>query len=316
MTSTETAPALSNFLSEPLRVGDPDVAGPLAVYPLFGPAPRQGYLSFAQARDLGAQITELEGGASVRELVVQNKTSDAVLLYEGEEVLGAQQNRNFDRTILVRAGEKVVVPVSCVEAGRWEGSRRGESLTPAPQMAYPDLRRQKAEQMRREMVSEGPARADQGEVWGEVAAKSARLQVHSTSGAMHDIYESHRSALAEMAGSIKLRPGQSGAIVAIGGSFKVLDHVSRPDAYRALHAPLVQGYALDAIEADEAAAPSLEAASGFALLVADCEPAASRGPVLGLGEHGRFAANGVAGTSLVHEDELVALTAFPEGEAD
>ena len=37
---TADTPTLSTFLAKPLRVGDPDVAGNLAVFPLFGPAPR------------------------------------------------------------------------------------------------------------------------------------------------------------------------------------------------------------------------------------------------------------------------------------
>ena len=75
------------------------------MFPLFGPEPRQAYLSFGQARDQGAKITELEQGASVRELVVENPASTPVLLYEGEEVLGAQQNRTFDIAVLVGPGQ-------------------------------------------------------------------------------------------------------------------------------------------------------------------------------------------------------------------
>jgi hypothetical protein len=86
-------PSLQDHLAEPLRLGDPDVHGPLAVFPLFGPAPQLGYVSFAQGCAAGASVTELEGGASVNDLLVLNPTDDAVLLYEGEEVLGAQQNR-------------------------------------------------------------------------------------------------------------------------------------------------------------------------------------------------------------------------------
>ncbi len=47
---TADTPTLSTFLAKPLRVGDPEVAGNLAVFPLFGPAPALEYLSFAQGR--------------------------------------------------------------------------------------------------------------------------------------------------------------------------------------------------------------------------------------------------------------------------
>jgi hypothetical protein len=57
-------PSLQDHLAEPLRLGDPDVHGPLAVFPLFGPAPQLGYVSFAQGCAAGASVKELEGGAS------------------------------------------------------------------------------------------------------------------------------------------------------------------------------------------------------------------------------------------------------------
>src|SRR2546427_144353 len=128
MTTPALTPITIDYLEAPLRIGDPGVAGPLAVFPLFGPEPRLAYRSFAQAAPLGAAVTEMLGGASVNDLVVSNPTDLPVLLYEGEEVLGAQQNRTFDVSVLVPAGAKLTVPVSCVEHGRWEGTRHAESL--------------------------------------------------------------------------------------------------------------------------------------------------------------------------------------------
>ena len=137
------APLLQGHLVEPLRLGDPDLHGSLAVFPIFGPAPQQQYVSFAQGRALGASIKELEHHAEVNDLLVLNPTDHAILLYEGEEVLGAQQNRTFDVSVLVGARSQLQVPVSCVEVGRWDGARHGESFSPAPQAAYPELRRMK-----------------------------------------------------------------------------------------------------------------------------------------------------------------------------
>src|SRR4029453_15398681 len=93
----------------------------------------------------------------------------------------------------------------------------------------------------------------------------------------------------------------------------VLDCVSRPDVFAALHGPLVQGYALDALELDETEPPSIEDARGFVSLVTGTEPRRRRS--LGLGRELRFASDGVAGSGLIHEEELIQLTAFPERPA-
>ena len=310
-----TLPTLADFLAAPLRVGDPDVHGPLAVFPLFGPPPVAEYVAFADGVARGLLVKELEDGASVGDLVVLNPTDANVLLYEGEEVLGARQNRTFDVSVLVAAGTSVRVPVSCVEHGRWDGSRHREALAPAPQAAYPSLRRMKNRAAHARVAAGLEARAEQGAVWDEVAAKSSRMDVASATSAMHDIYEGRRDGLRAFEAAVARRDGQTGALVAIGGRLTVLDHVSRPDAFAALHGPLVQGYALDALEAatDGAppAAPSLDEAHAFVTELAGTRVTQHDG--IGLGRAARFTGAGVAGAGLLAGDELVQLTAFADG---
>jgi hypothetical protein len=311
-------PTLSTFLAEPLRVDDPDIAGNLAVFPLFGPPPRLEYLSFSQGRAGGVTVGELEGGASVNDLTVHNPTGKPVLLFEGEEVLGAQQNRTFDVSILVAAGAKLTVPVSCMERGRWDASRRGERFAPSPQAAGPSMRRMKALQARRTLAVRGEARADQAAVWRGISATSDRLGTSSPADAMHDIFESRRDRLDEVAEKCRLHHGQTGAIVAVGGQLLVLDHVSRPDVYAALHAPLVHGYALDALDREpdnRGDAPTTETANGFALLAGDA-PLDHRRPGIGLGEEIRLDANGLSGSGLVHDDELVQISVHADDQSE
>ena len=313
MPATEPSlPTLDAFLAAPLRVGAPDVHGPLAVFPLFGPSPGLEYVAFADGSARGLIVKELDTGASVNDLVVMNATDANVLLYEGEEVLGAQQNRTFDVSVLVPAGMSLRVPVSCVEHGRWDGSRHAEAFTPAPQAAYPALRRMKNRAAHTRLGSGMDARAEQGAVWNEVAAKSSRLDVSSPTGAMSDVYEQRRDRLRGFESAIALRAGQTGALAAIAGRMTVLDHVSRPDAFATLHAPLVQGYALDALEAGDVMlpAPSLDDAGAFVAAVTAARVTQHDG--IGLGRDARFAAHGVSGAGLVAGDELVQLTAFAD----
>jgi hypothetical protein len=317
MPATEpTLPTLNDFLAEPLRVGEPDVHGPLAVFPLLGPPPVAEYVAFADGAARGLVVKELGDGAAVNDLMVLNPTDVNVLLYEGEEVLGAQQNRTFDVSVLVPAGMSLRVPVSCVEHGRWDGARHHESFTPAPQAAYPSLRAMKNRAAHTRVAAGLDARAEQGAVWDEVAAKSSRLEVASSTGAMHDIYEDCRDGLHAFESAIPLHDGQTGALVAIAGRIAVLDHVSRPDAFAVLHGPLVQGYALDALEAAGGAPPpppSLDEAHAFVDRLATTRVTQHDG--LGLGRDARFARHGLTGAGLVAGDELVQLTAFAGDDA-
>jgi hypothetical protein len=313
MSATEPAlPTLNDVLSAPLRVGAPDVHGPLVVFPLFGPPAVIEYVAFADGCANGVLVKELAGGASVNDLVVVNPTDVAVLLYEGEEVLGGQQNRTFDASVLVPGGASVRVPVSCVEHGRWDGARHHETLRPAPQAAYPSLRRMKNAASGARVAAGLDARAEQSAVWAEVAAKSDRLDVASETGAMHDIYERRRHTLDRVAAAVSLRDGQTGALAAIAGRVTVLDHVSRPDAFATLHRPLVQGYALDALEALGEGAPppppSVEQARAFVAELGRTLVTEHDG--IGAGRDVRLAGRGPTGAGLVAGAELVQLTAF------
>ncbi len=149
----------------------------------------------------------------------------------------------------------------------------------------------------------------QGEVWREVQEKSVRHHALSKTSAMHDVYETHRGRLDEFAGAVRPRDGQVGALVAVGARFVVLDHVSDPEAWAVLHGPLVQGYALDALEIDLAlAAPSVTDAIDFVTLLTRAPKTEASTP--GLGRGLRFEFGELAGTGLTHEGEVVSLTAF------
>src|SRR4029450_3101727 len=156
-----------------------------------------------------------------------------VLLYDGEELLGAKQNRILNVTVLVEAHAKTLIPVSCVEQGCW--SRRTQHFAPAPAAAYPELRRRKAERLAQAPAMPGAA---QHEVWDAVAAKARRLGVHLPTGAQRDMFDAHDRDLGRLADRFPLERGQSGLLVALGERI-CLASLSRPDAFARLHRKLL-----------------------------------------------------------------------------
>jgi ARG and Rhodanese-Phosphatase-superfamily-associated Protein domain len=292
-------------MNTPIRqytIGEPRTAGPLAVFPVLGPAPQLEYRTFAQATQLGALAREIAGSAAVRSLVVENPMDLPLLLYEGEEVLGAQQNRTFDDSVLVAAGAKLRLDVSCVEAGRWEGSRHAEPLHASPQAADPGLRRLKRARAR------STGRADQGEVWEAVGRRLEEHGVVSRSAAMSDVYDRRREDLRSLARAIGHVEGQVGAVAAVSGRPVVLDLVSRADAFATLLPRLAQGYALDALGAGEVAADP-DTAVAFLAEALTAPRVATFTPGMGRGVEIGSAA--LIGSGLEYEEELIQLSAFP-----
>jgi hypothetical protein len=283
-------------------VGEPDVTGALAVFPITAGDPRLEYVSFAEGAGRGVTVNELPGHASVNDLLVTNPLDVGVLLYEGEELLGAQQNRTVDAAVLVGAHTKVSVPVSCVEQGRWDGSRHAEPMAPSPQTAHPQLRRAKSVRMREALSAGAAARADQGEVWAMTGA-----------GAMSDAFDAARESLNVLASKVTRRPGQTGALAAIGGRFVVFDHVSRSDAFAALFGPLTQGYALDARGREAVAVPSVDDAVAWIEQMADSRVALSS--AAGVGSRVSVSRSGGGGTGLAVDGELIQLSLYADEAA-
>ena len=289
-------------LTQAHSLGEPQVAGPLAVFPVFGPPALLNYRAFTQAVELGALAKELDSGAAVSRLLVTNPTDLPLLIYEGEEVLGAQQNRLFDSSVLVPAGERLELEVSCVEQGRWDHRRHREPMRPSPQAADPSLRRRKRQAI------EHCGHADQGEVWASVAGRLADHEVASASAAMSDLYEGRRCDLGQLSGVVHHVEGQIGAIACVAGAPVALDLVSRPEVFAALLGPLAQGYALDALGAREAVARTAPAVDFLhsALAAVRLER-----PTPGSGTAFSARDSVLVGAGLEHEGELVQLSAFP-----
>jgi hypothetical protein len=65
-----------------------------------------------------ARVTEMSEHDSVPELKFANESDRTVLLVDGEELIGANQNRVLNITVIVGGKRNVVIPVSCVECSR------------------------------------------------------------------------------------------------------------------------------------------------------------------------------------------------------
>ena len=124
-------------------LGEPDVPGAARRLPALRPAPRA-RLPSRSPRAAAHGVDDQGARAAARRSTTcscVNPTDKPVLLYEGEEVLGAQQNRTFDVSVLVAAGASCRCPVSCVEArplGRRaprRGVRPGARRPPTPRCA-------------------------------------------------------------------------------------------------------------------------------------------------------------------------------------
>jgi hypothetical protein len=289
------------------QLGEPVEHRGIVVAPLFPRRdPVAAYLTLDEALPRGLLIREVSEQGSVPELAVVNPLSARVLLYDGEELVGAKQSRILNVSVLMGEKSELTIPVSCVEQGRWRSV--SASFGRSPQISHAELRRRKAEAQAARPLARG---VSQGEVWDAVHEKVVRMSVSSPTGASSDIYLAYEERLRSLEDAFPAQPGQCGAALGLGRDL-CLDLVSRPDAFARLWPKLRAGYLLDALERLDGRATSQGEIEVFLAAVERAEP--SRQHSVGLGEDVRLRGAGVIGSGLELEGEPIQLSAFRSGD--
>lgn len=180
-----------------IEIGSPVTLGNLKMFPLLsGKENEPDYLTLDEAIAQGiVTITEISESGSVPELRFVNNGDLSVLLMDGEELIGAKQNRILNLTILAAARAELKIPVSCVERGRW--SYRSEAFAAAPRAQYAGARAKKMSAVSSSLRESGHRVSDQQQIWQDIDGILCELAVHSPTSAMSDIYDSYSNDLDE-----------------------------------------------------------------------------------------------------------------------
>ncbi len=92
-----------------LQLGEPVTHRGITIVPAFPLRnPVAEYMTLEEALPRGLRIDEVSDAGSVPELRVRNPLDERVLLYDGEELIGAKQNRILNLSVLVEAGARTV----------------------------------------------------------------------------------------------------------------------------------------------------------------------------------------------------------------
>jgi hypothetical protein len=240
----------------------------LTIMPILGEGERRpDYLTLDEAlADGSVEVTEVSEAGHVPELKVVVKGAMPVLLIDGEELVGAKQNRVLNLTILAPANRATVIPVSCVESGRWRHMSR--AFASAPRAHFAEGRAAKMRQVTASLLSDGHRRSDQGAVWRLIDEKSARLQAPSDTSAMSAVFEKFDAPLEEFVRAFEPVAGQIGAVFFVNGEPAGLELFDAPATWRKLAPKLIRSYAVDALDRSRRRGATMQSAerSASALL--------------------------------------------------
>jgi ARG and Rhodanese-Phosphatase-superfamily-associated Protein domain len=294
-----------------VKVGRKQTYRNLVVFPLLsGYTTALDYITLDEALAEGLiEVTEVSQGGTVPELKVVNKSPRMVLIVDGEELVGAKQNRIVNTTILIQAKSTTVIPVSCVEQGRWH--YRSPSFSSEERLMSPALRAMKAEQVGRSVRDTGMFRSEQGRIWDELSLKADRLEAESLTMAMADLYVKQKSSLSDYVKHFRPVEMQVGAVFLINGKVVGLDSFGRPETLAKIFRKLVESYALDAVDWSEPGSeekPSGTEVRAFLQAARTCSVESHSS--VGLGTDCRMESERLAGLALVHEEQVLHLSVF------
>jgi hypothetical protein len=205
-------------------------------------------------------VSEVGGGGSVNTLNVANKSDKPLLVLGGEVVLGGQQDRILGQDTIVPAHEQLRVQVFCVEHGRWSG---GREFAAAQGMADTKIR------------VRAKYRADQSQVWAEVAKKNAAHGVAPSTGTYRNLaagddgkkaLEPYRTAVGGALGKLADKDKVVGVIAAVNGRVTSVELFARPELFAAYRDKLLDSIYMGAADVpvdDKATVPKPAAIGEF-----------------------------------------------------
>ena len=287
------------------EVGDRQEIGGLGVYPLTGVAGGgPAYVTGPEAFGIGlVEVSELEP-PEVQSVLANNLAEVPLLLVEGEMLVGGNQNRTVNVTVLCPPKSATIVPVTCVEAGRWGAWR---AVSGVHRHAPGSLRSVKTATLGETDGGVPDRSTDQHQVWHEVGRQAGIHQIESETSALDDIQGELEARLAVELDALRAAPDHIGVVCTAGDDIVGLDLFDEPSTLSQYLRGIVAGHSLD-VTWTERGRDQLRAIERF-LAGIDAATRETRAAV-GLGEevllHGP-----VTGVGLMLGGRLVHLAAFP-----
>lgn len=290
-----------------VTVGEPQICHNLVVFPLQ--APQNGVMPFITLDEgiaAGAVIvSEISASGSVPELLVANRGDAAVLLVDGEQLVGAKQNRVLNTSVLVQGKTEIKIPVSCTEQGRW--SYQSAHFGSSKYIMAASSRALKSQSVSASLRRGRSYTSDQAMVWRQVEQLQEKGGVASPTSAMNDVFNAYDRRLEDCLAHFTSQSGQQGLLVLHNGRVAGLDLVSRPEVYARLHQKFVRSYLLEplmetTIEPQDAQRAREQARTFLGEIV---DAGEEKFQSVGYGWDFRLRANGLAGNALVADEHVI-----------
>lgn len=301
---------LHQAISKNLTLGDPFAVRGLGIIPILTDiAPEIPEIDLLEeALDANTfKITEVSEGGRVPILTAENSGSKPVLILDGEELVGGKQNRIVNTTIIVLPGMQTDIPVSCMEAGRWNKKR--EDFTAGEAVFRAKSRAVHKASVTSSLRREGSYRSDQRAVWDEV---DYSLTETNTPSATSDFRAgrakvSHR--IESLVKEIRVADHQIGALFLSKRGVLGLEFLATPGLFSRCLRKIVSSFAFEVLLDDDSPDVPQDLAAGWWEKVQEASFSQYLSP--GAGEDLRVESRNLIGSGLLWNDTHIHFSCFP-----
>ncbi len=238
------------FLSS-LKFGEVQTTENLSIVPIFQVNGKTlPFISLDNGVKKGyVEIQEVSSTGSVPDLNLINHSDYYVFILHGDELLGAKQNRTVNTSMLINKKSNVVIPVTCVERGRWnyvsKKFQTSDFIIPA------ELKKRTMFAANDSLKRNMGFRADQGEIWEKIEEISLKAKVMSKTSSLYDVQKNYDKICEDLLSNFKLLPEQKGIVAFINGKIQGVEFISRKSVFRKYHKKILKSFAFSAILSDE-----------------------------------------------------------------
>ena len=160
-------------------------------------------------------ISENSEMEEVGQIELENLSNSYVFILDGDILKGAKQNRVINTSVLVAPKSKIILPVSCVEKGRW--SYRSRNFSPSDEVAHRSIRYSKTNFINsNKKANISSFEANQSDVWKQVANVNYCVEFVSDTESHSDLFDEYKDELKDLTKEFKCSDMANGIAIFIG----------------------------------------------------------------------------------------------------
>ena len=264
------------------------------------------YLSFSEAIAKNqVQISEVNKEGLLTKLSVSNKSSDNIIILNGELIIGTQirQDRIVDSTVLIPGHATVLINTFCGEQYRWS-PRLSNKISTSESLYFSSGRANNAADINTKL-------SKQCRIWSEISEKISDFNVKSFTNSVDQIYKKKKVNVEEIVNFFKIPSEAVGVVLGINNQLVNIDIFSNNCMLQIYLPKIIRSIALDSFKKiSKRSYLKKKDVHRFLRQIHQANKQKRQVVEGALGEELQFNSESVAGSILYHKEQTVHFSAF------